>query len=484
VLCVIHKTAGSAEGKAKDAIAEIGTIRRKSESTVEFVRAGKNASMNQRRLLVIADREPSLAVDGESYTMSHHIAGFGRSWRIDLLHVSPSAPARPYSVDDEEKTFERSIQIPPPPMPGRLYRTLGEISGERPFFLQPVPPKQELARRMSGCSYDAIYVASSRLSAWAGAVASLMSRRPKCVLALSDSLSETMRRDWELARLRSFPYRSRIWHAVRSVRALTMPRAEAKLIDGFDLVLVQTQTDRNAVIDDCGPGAADKMLVTPNGVKEALLSLPYDGADRKRLVHLGPVSRERRNLLFWFLRTVYPRLKRSHPEVQLDVVGSINARDRKRLESIGGVRVRGFVADLRDVFAQTTLSVSPVFMRCGLVTKVLDSMAAGVPASGIGTFNGFENFHNGVHGFEARSADEWSKMLIDLLDQPELLRQVSANAREMVRAEFRWPETAEKIHERLEALCSSGRGCVCSVFSGGRNSASTPRVSSGRRRVG
>lgn len=440
--------------------------------------------MTQRRLLAITDRDPNLAVDGESYTMSHHIADLGRRWRIDLLCVSPSAHAGPFCIDDGENIFERSIKIPPLPKPSLLSRALGEFSGKHPFFLQPVPPERELVRLISDRSYDAIYAGGPRVSAWANAIASLMPQRPKCVLALSDSLSETMRRDWDLARLHRLDYGSRIWHAARGVRAHTTPRGEAKLLSWFDLVLVQTQTDRNAVIGDCGLGVADKILVAPNGIRESLLSLPYDGADRKRLVHFGPVRSERRSLLFWFLRTVYPRVKRAHPGVKLDVVGSIDASDRRRLESISGVRVRGFVVDPRDVFAQTTLSVSPVFMRCGLVTKVLDSMAAGVPASGIGTFNGLENFRSGVHGFEARSANEWSGLLIDVLDRPDLLRQVSINAREMVRSEFRWPATLEKIHERLDVFFSSGRGCVRSIQCGGPNSASTSHVSSGRRRAG
>ena len=164
------------------------------------------------------------------------------------------------------------------------------------------------------------------------------------------------------------------------------------------------------------------------------------------------MTRDRGQLLLWFLRQVFQKVKREIPNLTIDLVGPVNDTNKHLFESINGVNVRGFVSEVRDAFKGVTMSVVPLFMRGGLVNKVVDSMAAGVPCSGARVFNGMDQFENGIHGFDVRSADQWTRVLLDTLKDPQLLRGVSDAARKMVREDFQWRVTQEKLRQRIDQL--------------------------------
>ena len=112
----------------------------------------------------------------------------------------------------------------------------------------------------------------------------------------------------------------------------------------------------------------------------------------------------------------------------------------------------GFVDDLAAALGEATMSIAPLFMRSGLVNKMLDCMAAGVPCSGARVFNGFPGFENGVHGFDVESASEWRDVLTKTLQNPEQLRDVSEAGRKLVSENLRWSQTVQRIHESLLRL--------------------------------
>ena len=95
------------------------------------------------------------------------------------------------------------------------------------------------------------------------------------------------------------------------------------------------------------------------------------------------------------------------------------------------------------------MSIAPLFMRSGLVNKVIDSMAAGVPSSGTNVFNGLPGFVNGRHGFNVFDAQQWQELLVEKLTDPQALHQVSVAGRELVQQQMRWPKTVERLHQKL-----------------------------------
>lgn len=384
--------------------------------------------------------------------MAEHLQGLQEHWDIDLLLVHGSK-----KKSDAAKTdfpFGEIIEFDAPPK-GKTSRMLDECMAVMPYANYAVVPEEELKKSLGDREYDAIYTAPMVVAMWADAVAKVLPKRPLVVLNLNDSNSEKSRRCWDLAMLGNLAPKTRFRHAIRSARILYKPRLERKMLSKFDLVFVQTPKDRDAISSDCGPQVAEKLMLAPNGIKDHLLDLTYDTAAEKRLIHIGALVGNRKDILMWFVTQVFVKVRKAMPDVTLHLAGSVKPKDKEFLESIDGITVHGFVEKLEDFLQMATMSVAPMFMRGGLVNKVLDSMAAGVPCSGIKAFNGITGFENGVHGFDAKDAAEWTAMLIEVLQSPERLQQVSQAGRELVRNNCRWETTLTRINERMQSMISA-----------------------------
>ncbi len=128
----------------------------------------------------------------------------------------------------------------------------------------------------------------------------------------------------------------------------------------------------------------------------------------------GPTHEERSGLIFlanfdnlansdaatWFLREIWPLVRRSLPDVQLALVGN-NLPDDPKFHGAGILRV-GYVADLTPEFAKVRVAISPVRFGTGIKTKNLLALAHAVPL--VTTTVGADGM-NLVHGESALIAD-------------------------------------------------------------------------------
>ncbi len=83
--------------------------------------------------------------------------------------------------------------------------------------------------------------------------------------------------------------------------------------------------------------------------------------------------------LHWFLRHIWPRVRRAEPKARLYVVGAHPVESVRAWNGREGVVVTGFVDDLAAWYRAADLFISPLLVAGGLLQKVLDAMAMGVP---------------------------------------------------------------------------------------------------------
>ncbi len=79
----------------------------------------------------------------------------------------------------------------------------------------------------------------------------------------------------------------------------------------------------------------------------------------------------------WFVRHVWPALRRQFPQLQFYIVGSAPAPAVKALARVAGVVVTGKVPDIRPYLAGAALAVAPLRIARGVQNKVLEAMAMG-----------------------------------------------------------------------------------------------------------
>lgn len=125
---------------------------------------------------------------------------------------------------------------------------------------------------------------------------------------------------------------------------------------------------------------------TPIKVMTPFVGLPKRWTDCRLKSHmcmfLGAMARpENYEAVEWFLKRIWPIIKRSVPDARLLVVGS-NPPKKLMEASTPDVTYSGYVSDLEPYFEQSRVFVAPLLRGAGVKFKVLEAMANGLPVVG------------------------------------------------------------------------------------------------------
>ncbi len=152
-----------------------------------------------------------------------------------------------------------------------------------------------------------------------------------------------------------------------------------------------------------------------------------------------------REALDYINETLGPELERNGIACEIRLAG----RDIPSLKFHRSVRVLGFVPDIRQCIQSADLCIVPLWKGYGILTKLLDIMAAGtaVVASeyAIRLLPGFEA---GVHGFGAKSQQDFPEVVAYALAHSELRESFAEAAQRLVQERY----DAERIGRQLDDL--------------------------------
>jgi glycosyltransferase involved in cell wall biosynthesis len=152
--------------------------------------------------------------------------------------------------------------------------------------------------------------------------------------------------------------------------------------------------------------------------------------------------------LSWFLRTVWPRVRRQAPGTELDVVGGRPAPWLVARNGQDGVRVHGFVEDLGPLYEKASFSIAPLLAGSGTRMKILESLAYSVPvvSTSVGAYGLELGPEEGV--FRVDQPDQFADRCVELLGAGPRIDALGERGRQAVSAHYSW----EKVHEKLKAL--------------------------------
>lgn len=161
----------------------------------------------------------------------------------------------------------------------------------------------------------------------------------------------------------------------------------------------------------------------------------------------------------WFVREVWPALRRDVPDLTFSIVGRNPTRAVRKLVEIPGVRVTGSVPDVRPYLAKATLAVVPLLIARGVQNKILEAMAMGRAV--VASPQGLEGLEVavGTETLQARTPDEWQRCILELLQDNARRQQVEHAARTCVEQKYAWAARLQPLLdlcERLGAGCEAG----------------------------
>lgn len=147
----------------------------------------------------------------------------------------------------------------------------------------------------------------------------------------------------------------------------------------------------------------------------------------------------------WFAREVWPRVRSVVPAAKWILSGARPAADIRRLERQPGVEVHADVPDLARFLACARLAIAPMSSGSGVPMKVLEAMAAGVPA----VLHPWAADGLVAEGRNAvvvgRDADEWVDAVTRLLTDDDAAQRLAERGREVWQRFYHPDRVAEQI---------------------------------------
>jgi polysaccharide biosynthesis protein PslH len=141
----------------------------------------------------------------------------------------------------------------------------------------------------------------------------------------------------------------------------------------------------------------------------------------------------------WFVQDVYPSIQQVYPNITFYIVGNRPSPAVRRLaEKHHGVKVTGYVEDVRIYLAAADVCVVPLHIARGIQNKVLEAMAMGKAL--VCTPQALDGIHaeTGKEVLIASDADAFAGAVIQLLGDKNIVRELGTRARAFVQDHFSW----------------------------------------------
>lgn len=195
-----------------------------------------------------------------------------------------------------------------------------------------------------------------------------------------------------------------------------------------------------------------KIAVLPNGVDLTYFQ-PLPDPEKPILLFYGHL-RYPPNIdgITWFCKNILPHVRKTIPTAELLIAGKEPPQEVRALGSLSGVKIIGYVPDLRSFLVQGSVVVVPLRFGAGIRNKILEAFAA--DRAVVSTSLGCEglNVVPGVHLAVADEPSAFAAAVIDLLRDPLLRARLAANARKMVEEEHSWNLLGQRLRVLLKDL--------------------------------
>lgn len=207
---------------------------------------------------------------------------------------------------------------------------------------------------------------------------------------------------------------------------------EAKAFEYTDRYCIISNQDKDAVSNpDSKP-----IEIVPNGVDFDKF-FPRKEAKRYDLVFMGNMTYPPNQVAVEFLQQqIMPLVLEKRPATTLLIAG-IGANSLKKEESKNVTFIEHF-EDISDSIAYSKVMVAPMRISIGLQNKIIQALAMQVPCIVSPSSNKPIGANAGQSIVEAETAKEFSKEILDLIDDENRLENIAVNGYEFVKNHFSW----------------------------------------------
>jgi glycosyltransferase involved in cell wall biosynthesis len=226
---------------------------------------------------------------------------------------------------------------------------------------------------------------------------------------------------------------------------------EAKVCRQFDRVIMATEMDRRRMQEFCG--LVDNIDVIPNAADTEHYDYSRWLPEAEVLVYTGSLGYSaNRDAVMYYKEEIMPLVRESYPNVQLLVTGRYESVDVDGIGKCAGIRLTGYVDDIRDVLSRASACIVPLRQGGGMRLKIPEAMAAGVPV--VSTSVGVEGLSctHGEHLLIGDTPEEFAAGIVRVLGDRTLAERLRENARRLVEERYSWRSSAGRFARLVESM--------------------------------
>jgi polysaccharide biosynthesis protein PslH len=230
---------------------------------------------------------------------------------------------------------------------------------------------------------------------------------------------------------------------------------ESRIAERFDLLLAISEGDRQLLAQERAPDRLLLVPLVPGFAGNATASVPsLVDDDEVALLFVGAMVREH-NLVGvdWFLDAIWPEIAAAVPAARFYIVGGNPPEAlQARADDEERVVVTGFVDDLAAWYRAATVFVSPLRVAGGLLQKVMDAMAMGVPVVATPVCNHGIGAVPGEHLITADEPEAFATAVIELLRDRVLREKIGAAGKAFVAENYDLEAAVDRWDSAMRAL--------------------------------
>jgi polysaccharide biosynthesis protein PslH len=221
-------------------------------------------------------------------------------------------------------------------------------------------------------------------------------------------------------------------------------RRERLVSRRFDVIAVCSENDRRYLNGSARIHTIPNGFTTPSRTPKRAITTPV------RIGFIGGCFyKPHREGVEWFIKCIWPLIKREVPDARLRLVGR---ESDKGLPGMGpDIDAFGYVDDPTDEIATWSVLVVPLRIGGGTRVKIPYAFSQKCPvvATTLGAF-GYE-VRNGVELLLADSEGEFAEACVRLIRDRDLAARVSENAWERLLREWTWDVIGESVHDAFRS---------------------------------
>jgi sugar transferase (PEP-CTERM/EpsH1 system associated) len=223
---------------------------------------------------------------------------------------------------------------------------------------------------------------------------------------------------------------------------LKMRNYEPKMVHSFDQVIVSSPIDKKYLTSDYETAVE----VIPNGVDLEYFNFDDRERDENSIVFVGLMNYYVNvESVLHFYNYAFAKIQKQNPLTHFSIVGADPKKSIRNLAKNPSVEVTGYVPDIRPYLARASVFICPMVGGSGIQNKILHAMAMGTPIVTTSIAIQALQVKDGEHLLVADEPQQFAEAVISLLNNKNLQKQLSVNARNYVQEHHDWDASGQKL---------------------------------------